>query len=109
MPRYVIHVGPHKTGTTYLQHAFTKLRSRFAARGIEYPGEWGGIHGHHQLANALGTDASLRTAFDRLNRSGAETILLSSESFAYSTDADVEALHDLLAGEPAIVVFYCRR
>lgn len=109
MPRYVIHIGPHKTGTTYLQHAFTALRSQFAARGIDYPQEWGGTHGHHQLATTLHTDASLRTAFDRLNRSGAETILLSSESFAYCSDAEVEALHDLLAGEPAIVVFYCRR
>lgn len=109
MPRYVIHVGPHKTGTTYLQHGFAALRSQFATRGIDYPGEWGGIHGHHQLAITLRTDASLQTAFDRFNRSGAETILLSSESFAYSSDADVEALHDLLAGEPAIVVFYCRR
>ena len=111
MPRYVIHIGPHKTGTTYLQNAFTLLRPRLSARGILYPEQWGGEAGHHDLAERLGAGekTSLQTAFDQLNRSGADVILLSSETFSHLNDAEAGLLHDLLTGEPAIVVFYCRR
>ena len=112
MPRYVIHIGPHKTGTTYLQHAFTRLRPELTARGILYPHKWGnGEHGHHDLPTALAQadDTSLPQAFEALNRSGADTILLSSETFSYSSDGDVRRLHSLVAGQPVQVVFYCRR
>jgi hypothetical protein len=109
LPRYLIHIGPHKTGTTYLQHAFTRLRPALAARGTLYPDMWGDMHGHHRLAARLAAGSELPAAFDQLNRLGADTILLSSETFAYSGDADVRRLHALLAGEPATVVFYCRR
>jgi hypothetical protein len=111
VPRYLIHIGPFKTGTTYLQHAFTQLRPELAARGIDYPGAWGGLHGHHTLAAALADDgdASLAEPFGALNRSGADTVLLSSEEFAKLNDAAVRRLHALLGGAPATVVFYCRR
>jgi hypothetical protein len=111
VPRYVIHIGPHKTGTTYLQHAFTRLRPELTARGITYPGQWGSEFGHHALAERLttGEDPSLSGVFSQFNRSTSETILLSSETFSYADEASVRRLHALLSGEPAIVVFYCRR
>jgi hypothetical protein len=111
VPRYLIHIGPFKTGTTYLQHGFTQMRPELAARGVDYPGAWGGPHGHHTLAAALGQDGdtSLAEAFGVLNRSGADTILLSSEEFAKLNDAGVRRLNALLGGAPATVVFYCRR
>jgi hypothetical protein len=111
LPGYLIHIGPHKTGTTYLQHAFTRLRPELAARGICYPPQWGGDHGHHQLAEQISArdDAALEAEFARLNHSSAETILLSSETLSYFGDNDVRRLHALLGGNPATVVFYCRR
>lgn len=111
MPRYLIHIGPFKTGTTYLQHAFTQLRPELAARRILYPDIWGGPHGHHTLAAALAhdSDPSLRETFAQLNRSGADTILLSSESFSKLDDAAVRRLHGLLGSARSTVIFYCRR
>jgi hypothetical protein len=110
VPRYLIHIGPHKTGTTYLQHAFTRLRPALAARGILYPAIWGnGEHGHHDLPPALARGDDPLAAFEEFNRSDAHTVLLSSETFAFSTDADVRRLRSLLAGQPATIVFYCRR
>jgi hypothetical protein len=41
--------------------------------------------------------------------SGFDIILLSSETFAYWTDAEVRTLAALLRGAPASIVFYCRR
>ena len=111
MPRYLLHIGPHKTGTTYLQHVFDRLRAQLAIRGICYPEVWGGPDGHRLLADQIqaGNDAAARPEFDRMNRKGWDTVLLSSETFSYFTDDEVHRLHALLGGQPATVVFYCRR
>src|SRR5579875_1433024 len=34
----LLHIGPHKTGTTAIQGAFHLARERLAARGVFYPG-----------------------------------------------------------------------
>jgi hypothetical protein len=111
VPRYLIHVGPHMTGATHLQHALARLRPELAARGVVYPDSWGETQGHHRLAAALagGDEETLTTAFDQFNRSGADTVVLSSETFARSTDADLRRLQHLLAGQPVTAIFYCRR
>ena len=111
MPHYLIHIGPHKTGTTYLQHSFTHLRRELAVRKICYPDRWGGPHGHHRLAIDIqsGNTGATKLEFERLNRSDSKVILLSSETFSYFSDRDVRQLHTLLSGEKATVVFYCRR
>jgi hypothetical protein len=111
VPRYLIHIGPYKTGTTYLQHAFMQLRTELAARGVVYPDTWGGLHGHHTLVAALANDndKTLQKAFGALNRSGADVVLLSSEDFVKLDDTAIRRLQVLLDGAPATVVFYCRR
>jgi hypothetical protein len=106
-----LHIGPHKTGTTYLQHAFDRLRAQLAIRGICYPEIWGGPQGHQGLADQIqgGNDAAAHSEFARLNQSTCDTILLSSETFSYFTDEEVRRLQTLLDGQPATVIFYCRR
>ena len=111
MPRYLIHIGPHKTGTTYLQQSFDRLRAQFAIRGVCYPDTWGGPHGHPRLFDQLraNNEAAEKPAFDELNRAAWDTVLLSSEFFSYFTDDEVRCLRALLDGHPATIVFYCRR
>jgi hypothetical protein len=111
VPRYLLHIGPHKTGTTYLQRSFDQLRPVLAARGICYPDCWGGADGHTSLAEQIqtGNDHVSREEFRRLNQAGWDTVLLSSETLSYFSDDEVRRLHALLEGEPATVVFYCRR
>jgi hypothetical protein len=109
---YVIHIGPHKTGTTYLQHAFTELRPWLAQRGVCYPDTWGTIHGHHLLTERLARDTggSLQTEFDKLaGNQDFDTVLLSSETLAYGTDMQVHRLKELLRDAPVAIVFYVRR
>ena len=108
MPRYVIHIGPPKTGSTFLQHGFTRLAPDLARRGIFYPLPWGGPHGHHILADALAApDPALADGFARINAAGFQTILLSSETFADLTPQAIRTLHGVLDG-PAQIVFYAR-
>ena len=40
MTRFIIHIGPHKTGSTYLQNHLRDNRAALVGRGIYYPREW---------------------------------------------------------------------
>ena len=40
MPRYLVHVGPHKTGTTYIQTRLDAARDRMRAVGVAYAETW---------------------------------------------------------------------
>lgn len=112
MPRYIIHVGPHKTATTYLQVLFRSLSPQLLDRGVLYPHEWlhGFTEGHYHLAARLGADshASLRHDFDRLNNSGCQTILISAEDLCSLSTDQLMVLKSFLHGEWSIV-FYLRR
>ena len=39
MPNYVVHIGPPKTGTKYLQHSLYKLRETMLRDAINYPND----------------------------------------------------------------------
>ena len=109
MPHYVIHIGPHKTATTYLQRVFRSQRAYMARRGIVYPDHWitEDSPGHAELAPALDAGCDLRCHFDALNATTG-TVLLSTESFAYLETSSISALRDLLGTHPATIVFYAR-
>lgn len=111
MPQFVIHIGLPKTGTTYLQHAFTRLRPELTSRGVLYPDRWGSLNGHFELRNVLEGEIPSPEieAFVALHRSGARQVLLSSEALAEASDAALRRLFALLAGQPALIVLYCRR
>ena len=84
--RYVIHVGPHKTGTTYLQLSFNQIQSRFAERKILFPGQWfiSPTNPNHfplctRISNADGT---LQREIEALAREDFATVLVSSEDLS---------------------------
>ena len=110
-PHFVLHVGPHKTGTTYLQSVFTIHHALLREKGIQYPIDQGSIQGHFHLAALLreGALPALRDQFALFRASGAPTILLSSESLVFLDRPQLGLLRDLIAPSPVTVVFYCRR
>jgi hypothetical protein len=113
MPRYIIHVGPHKTGSTYLQVQFERLAPHLRARGIVYPSNW--LHsrapGHFLLAERLrtGTDAALADEFRALNSLDCETILISSEELSSLPVESIALLKSYLEIHETRIVYYCRR
>jgi hypothetical protein len=113
MPEYVIHIGPHKTGTTYLQAAFQTFRPQFLRRGIWYPEQWQGDDklGHHRLVQRLRarTSDGLGEEFASLNASNHEVILISAEDLSDLKPDAIRYFKGLLADASAHVVFYCRR
>lgn len=94
MARVFLHIGAHKTGTTYLQNLFHLNRQRLERAGVFYP-DIGPNTAHHALARAwidlpdipdtfYGT-AGVDGLWDQLieQYAGAEgTLLLSAENFS---------------------------
>ncbi len=114
MPTFILHIGPHKTGTTYLQLSLKAARAQMAARGIQYPSHWDYAPGNPSqlpLVQALraGDRAALAPEFARLIASGAERILLSAEDMSNLEAPALELLKSLIGGNPVLIVFYFRR
>lgn len=91
--RLILHIGVHKTASTYLQQHLLSNRQLLAAEGILVPvtASNGGAMGHHNLSygmrgdlryrHYLGTFAEL---VKEINASDAATIIVSSEDFEHT-------------------------
>ena len=56
MTRFILHIGPHKTGTTYIQETLFALRERLESRGVHIPAVWSaapGLPSHMRLVWGL--------------------------------------------------------
>lgn len=90
MPRLVIHVGPHKTGSTSVQSAFHEQRSRLADDGVFYPpapaGEFPESHSDAAFLLLQGKphefDAWLMDSWRQGRAAACDAMLLSSEEFS---------------------------
>ena len=114
MPRYLIHVGPHKTGTTYLQFRFHAARQYLRERGIAYPAVWSAsehLPSHQKLMIGLrdGKLAELSAQFREIVDSDVECVLISSEGINLLEQAAIDTLKSLIGDAPGTVIFYCRR
>ena len=113
--KYVLHIGPNKSGTTSLQEAFNENRDALRQRGIDYPGaEWGYI-GQHKLAKVFRGDKPEEIILPKnwmekfredTENSGAETCVISSEIFFH--DSDPEQVATLFPPERTRIVTYLR-
>lgn len=111
-PRYVIHVGPHKTGTKFLQKGLFESRAALFEQGVTYPPGWMDRqnHSHFPLTRALASDsADLADGFRRLNDSPFRCVVLSSEDFVDLSAQALARLRAQIGERPVSVVFYCRR
>jgi len=115
MPRYVIHIGPPKAGSKYLQTSLAGLHKVLAEVGILYPttllSEEPRIS-HAVLNGALraGPSAALDHAFAELNDTGHDVVVLSWEG-AFSLPEEALAYFRRLIGprNEVTLVYYCRR
>lgn len=79
--RLVVHMGFHKTASTFLQQLLAGNRAALAGRGVWY--DDADVYGaHHPIANPLlaGDPAPLAAMLRRARAAGCETVLLSSEN-----------------------------
>ncbi len=112
----ILHIGSHKTATTFLQGSFANSQPALTAMGILYP-QAGRIHDAHfklcwDLKNFDLKQAGLTTLphwaalFAEIEASPLQTVLLSAETFGWSTDVSrLSALSDQFN---VTVVYYLR-
>jgi len=107
----VFHIGPHKTGTTYIQKMCVEQRSILAESGICYPREGiGPQFGHHQIVRDLkqGNNSSLLRALEECPPS--HTVVFSSEDFDSFRQLQVKTLRDALPQDVMVsFVYFIRR
>jgi hypothetical protein len=112
----LVHIGPHKTGTTAIQGALHLARERLAAQGVVYPGP-----GRQPLWPVLAVTGqpALRgeprpeiAYWDELVRdiraAGDQRVILSSEFFAEADDAAVRRIVEDLGGASVRIVVTLR-
>lgn len=112
----LLHIGPHKTGTTALQAALVKARDELPAYGVIYPGR---SNQHAMAARAMtgrrgprGDAPALPRHRDRLLRevaaAGDSRVIISSESFAMADDATAREIVSQLGGDRVHVLVTLR-
>src|SRR5436190_417518 len=112
----LLHIGPHKTGTTAIQGALHPARERLAAEGVVYPGRgrqplWPILAVTGQPA-LLGGPRPEISYWDNLVReiraAGDQRVVLSSEFFAEADDATARRVIADLGGARVHVVVTLR-
>src|SRR5712671_6991563 len=108
MTRFILRIGPHKTGSTYRQDHLTDNRAALAGRGIYYPREWTTPEiawCHAELAALLqqGEFDAVARNFAALKAAGWPTILLSSEDISSLGEDRLRFLRECTGDEVEIV------
>jgi len=112
MVELVLHIGPHKTGSTYIQKTLVAESERLMQDyAIVYPTAGRGVlFGHHGLYQMIATKKDLTEISEKLKLeySRAEKVILSSESFSLMTKSQITTLIDLFAPSSIKVIFFYR-
>ena len=114
MTKFIVHIGPHKTGTTYIQETLAALRVPLFERGIHVPSIWDaapGLPSHMQVAWAI-RNRDLTKVRDQLRDILArrpDHVVISCEALSRFDPDQVGQLRQLLGSAPAQVVYYVRR
>ncbi|WP_415403182.1 glycosyltransferase family 2 protein [Tateyamaria sp. SN3-11] len=101
--RLVLHVGLHKTGTTFVQHHLLHHAEALRRAGILIPrtgfdtdvaGRPGALSGHQGLVRALrqDDDATWAALHREIDANPARTVLISAENLSFPTAPDRDAL-----------------
>lgn len=112
MPKLLLHIGPHKTGSTYIQKYFFDNRDKLLELGVNYPNiGFGGQYGQHEIverikklepeqlleyiANVLTLESNFISSenFDRLNAGDIEKLRAGLTKIPNGTDVRIVYFH----------------
>ncbi len=114
MPRYLVHIGPHKTGTTYIQSRLDAARDQLRAVGVVYPATWrasDAVPSHLRLFERIRRRElqALQREFAELPVDTVGLVILSSVDLQYLDEQEMRMLADLLGAPNVTIAYYCRR
>lgn len=119
--RYTLHIGPRKTGSTYLQQSLFAVRDRLLQHGVYYPknemmlSDKSRFHDRlHQVFVRPGQTAAeenrvLGLAFQALRGSGHDHVVISNEMLSTVPIEGLKTLRKWMGDAEVVVVFYVRR
>lgn len=109
MKRLILHIGPQKTGSTYLQKKLYEARDELLTHGVRYPGDVT-IFGHHDLAmhyvRKVVADAPALLA--ELQAPSEHDTVVSSELFSRIPGERLPRLREDLGAPAARIIYYLR-
>ena len=113
MIKLYLHIGPHKTGSTYIQRAFLENRDRLLKLGVNYPSvglgeEIGGHYGHHKTLVEVTKQEpnALKEYFAQFLVNDINVV--SSENFENLNLEQIKKLRAALSTIDVKIVFYYR-
>lgn len=114
MPKFIIHVGPHKTGSTYIQQRLDENAKLLLRQGIYVPIHWRDSRENPSqtlLVRKLrgGDAAAISSEFAELLRTDHRIIAISTEAIAGCDIASLTAIRELLGESEFTIVYYVRR
>jgi hypothetical protein len=114
--KFILHIGPPKTGTSSLQEALAQNRDQLLAQGYDYPGfgrhpEMPQLPGHHGVAESLQQRQQLPDGFAAAlsQLPDDHRVIFSSENFAHLKPEAVQQLVQALGPDNVEVIYYARR
>lgn len=113
--KFIIHIGPHKTGTSYIQKECADRRQELLANGVYYPKDWNTwLDGHTGLYHQL-----RQRHFDFFKQNFAKfaatiepqhkVVLFSNENLEDLDQDGIEVLSQCFRPGDAKIVYYARK
>ncbi|MYZ48938.1 hypothetical protein [Propylenella binzhouense] len=110
--RLILHVGPHKTGSTYLQKRLFDARPQLREHGLVYPEFGMSIFGHHDIVEFLrrteNPAAHPKAEEMRAALAEHEQLIVSTENFVFLDVARLTAFRTIFHDYDIIPVFFAR-
>lgn len=109
--KFILHIGPPKTGTTFIQTHLTRHREELAGYGVSYTRAGTGPqfpYQHHLMMSALrdGQFADASAILDEARQTKADMVIMSAEGLANLPEASVRWLARELGGNAHIVYYH---
>jgi sulfotransferase family protein len=109
MTQLFLHIGPHKTGSTFIQKVFFDNRERLLGLGVNYPNlGFNGQFGHHEAVEKVRTleQSQLNEYF--VQYLGGEINFISSENFDRLHSHEIKKLQQTLSKVDVKIIYYYR-
>lgn len=112
-PEIILHIGPHKTGSSHIQALIGANEAALAGQGVSLSGEWkrsASDHNHTRLVDALYTrdTEALKSQVERVVLTSRERVLVSAEDLCLLPLNLLQDLGEALSRHRVTVVYYLR-
>lgn len=111
LPKLYVHIGAHKTGSTYIQKMCAEHEAELLDQGVLYLKAGRKYFGHHQFVDMVRGNVPIeevRSLVADEVKGGFNSILISSENFEYIQEHEIKRLLSLFDYSECKVIYFFR-